>query len=117
MDPVFRMGSSGDGVLQIQLALKKIGYPLKGTGYFGAATYTAVRDYQARKGLTVDGEVGVETANALLSVKDRADVAHPEEVERPIWLQAGMQWLGTKEQPGKGDNKVILNWAKGQGGE
>lgn len=36
---------------------------------------------------------------------------------RPIWLTRAIGYIGTKEVPGAGDNPVILNWAKGQGGD
>ena len=37
--------------------------------------------------------------------------------QRPAWLQAGLQLIGTKEVPGTGDNKSIINWAKDEGGD
>lgn len=35
---------------------------------------------------------------------------------RPIWLIRAISYIGTKEFP-NGDNPVILNWAKGTGGD
>ena len=116
----FRLGSSGPVVKEIQLALAKLGYKLSGTGYFGNGTDTAVEDFQKRAGCEpVDGVVGNETATAI----DKAlagDLAAPPapvgEVERPLWLQAGLKLIGVKETLGVKDNSLIIDWAKDEGG-
>jgi peptidoglycan hydrolase-like protein with peptidoglycan-binding domain len=53
-------GSSGSAVTALQAALG-----IKQTGRFTAATKRAVRSFQRRSGLTVDGIVGPQTAAAL----------------------------------------------------
>jgi len=53
-------GSSGNAVSALQAALG-----IKQTGSFSAATARAVRAFQRRNGLTVDGIVGPQTARAL----------------------------------------------------
>jgi uncharacterized protein (TIGR02594 family) len=113
----YKLGSSGSPVRVIQLRLAALGFPLKGTGYFGNATDTAVETFQRGTGfLKVDGEVGSLTARAL----DNAalpTLAKLEEVKaRPLWLEAGLATLGTKEGPGSRDNPVIIDWAKDEGG-
>jgi uncharacterized protein (TIGR02594 family) len=115
----FRLNSSGEAVKQIQLALKSLGYPLNGTGYFGNATDTAVEDFQKRAGCTVDGVVGYDTAVAIdkaLAGNLAAPPAPVAEVERPLWLQAGLKYIGTKEAPGGADNRIIIDWAREEGG-
>jgi len=59
-------GSSGEKVMEIQRKLKQWGY-FEGsiTGNFGQQTYEAVRLFQRRNGLKVDGVVGPQTANAM----------------------------------------------------
>lgn len=57
---VFKKGSQGDGVKQIQLALG-----LKADGIFGVQTENAVIKFQKENGLYVDGVVGKKTLNAL----------------------------------------------------
>ncbi|MBQ7668568.1 MAG: spore cortex-lytic enzyme [Clostridia bacterium] len=59
-------GSSGNEVRQIQTKLKDWGY-YKGTvdGIYGYQTYQAVRNFQAKNGLTVDGIVGNATLKKL----------------------------------------------------
>lgn len=117
----FKLGSSGASVREMQMALARRGYPLHGTGYFGNATDTALTAFQKRAGLTPDGVLGVETATAL-DLADKANqtgipAATVAEVTRPLWFEAGLQLLGTKEKPGAGDNPVIIDWAKDLGGD
>lgn len=59
-------GSRGDEVTGIQKKLKQWGY-YKGNvdGVFGYQTYKAVRYFQYKNGLKVDGVVGPETLSAL----------------------------------------------------
>lgn len=64
--PVLRKGSSGDSVKELQELLNQYGAGLTVDGKFGAATDTAVRDYQATHGLVVDGVVGAATWDSLL---------------------------------------------------
>jgi uncharacterized protein (TIGR02594 family) len=115
-----RQGASGDAVKQLQLALKAIGYGLNGTGYFGPATDVAVETFQKRAGLHIDGIVGADTAKALDTAQGTPAVvqqAMPEEIGRPLWVEAGIKLLGTHEGAGAADNPEILDWAKDEGGE
>lgn len=61
-----RYGSSGAEVKQIQTKLKNWGY-YKGNvdGIFGSQTLKAVKDFQRKNGLAVDGIVGKKTLAAL----------------------------------------------------
>ncbi|MBE6747912.1 MAG: peptidoglycan-binding protein [Ruminococcaceae bacterium] len=58
-------GSSGDDVKKLQQALNSAGYSLEVDGKFGSKTQSAVRSYQQKNGLAVDGIVGVNTWNSL----------------------------------------------------
>ena len=62
----YRMGSSGDGVKEIQRRLSDWGY-YKGKvdGQFGALTQDAVIAFQRKHRITVDGVVGAQTAEKL----------------------------------------------------
>jgi uncharacterized protein (TIGR02594 family) len=109
-----KMGMQGEMVRALQQELAKRGYALKGTGFFGPATDTAVESFQKRYGLTVDGDVGPATAKAI----DAAPLTNSltqtvkEEISRPLWLEAGIKLIGTKEGVGAKDNKIIIDWAK-----
>lgn len=63
---VLEVGSRGDDVTKVQKRLIQYGY-MDGTadGRYGEATRDAVKYFQRKNGLTVDGKVGAETAAAL----------------------------------------------------
>ena len=67
--PTLRKGMSGAAVKELQTLLNKYGYGLTVDGNFGNKTYNALRQYQASNGLTVDGVCGPKTW-AALGVKD-----------------------------------------------
>ena len=60
-------GSDGPQVTTIQQRLKALGYLSRVTGHFGSDTDAAVRSFQKRNGLTVDGKVGPHTLSVLMS--------------------------------------------------
>lgn len=115
-----KMGMSGEVVRAAQLELAQRGYNLRGTGYFGSATDTAVSAFQKRYNVNpVDGEIGPLTAKAI----DAAPlgivlppITHTE-INRPLWVEAGLKLLGTHEGVGSADNKAIIDWAKDEGGD
>ncbi len=68
----YRKGDSGEMVSKIQTRLKKWGYYSgEVDGIFGSKTDEAVRYFQKKNGLTVDGIVGRQTL-AALGLKDTA---------------------------------------------
>ena len=117
-----KMGDTGPAVTALQLALRTLGYKLTGTGWFGPATDVAVSSFQKLANLKPDGEVGPATAQAIdqaVIQKKGGAVMRPEveaAIERPLWLEAGMKFIGLKEAPGSKDNKIIIDWAKDEGG-
>lgn len=65
---VFGLGSQGDCVRLIQQQLVNLGYNIGSRGvdgYFGQDTVNAVKAYQNKAGLPVDGAVGVQTWNSM----------------------------------------------------
>jgi len=61
-----KYGSTGAEVTKLQSQLKKLGYfSGKTTGYFGSVTKAALKKFQAKKSLAVDGILGVQTSKAL----------------------------------------------------
>ena len=70
--PLYRRGSKGEHIKQIQRRLKQLGhYRGKVDGGFGPGTEKAVRAFQRAQRLAVDGKVGVGTWAALFKVKTR----------------------------------------------
>ena len=73
--PPLSRGSTGSGVATVQELLYALGHVMPQTvttgradGIFGLETEAAVRKFQMRKGLQVDGQVGPRTLDALDSV-------------------------------------------------
>jgi tetratricopeptide (TPR) repeat protein len=66
---VFRLGSAGDGVQELQAALQKLGFDIGGPpdGRYGAGTRKAVQDFQRSNSLAADGIVGQQTIDAILN--------------------------------------------------
>ena len=61
-----RVGSRGDAVIQLQTKLQRWGYYDGAVdGIFGSGTQRAVIAFQKKNGLTADGIVGTQTAQAL----------------------------------------------------
>lgn len=58
-------GSRGSNVTELQKLLNQNGYTLDTDGIFGSKTQAAVKDYQKKNGLSVDGIVGKNTWGAL----------------------------------------------------
>lgn len=61
-----RQGSTVSAVRAAQVMLRSKGYGVTVDGRFGSQTNTAVRDFQSRNGLTVDGLVGRVTWRHLV---------------------------------------------------
>ena len=69
---------SGPDVVELIKLLNARGYGLKEDGLFGPAVEAAVKDYQGKNGLTVDGKVGPLTAAALTGDKLPEPQPEPE---------------------------------------
>lgn len=65
---LLKNGAKGDSVKWLQFELDRYGYNLTIDGIFGAKTTAAVKDYQKKNGLMVDGIVGKNTIKKLKSV-------------------------------------------------
>ena len=64
-DSIIKKGSKGESVKWLQYELNKHGYKLNIDGDFGKKTDEAVRDYQSKHNLEVDGIVGKITIRSL----------------------------------------------------
>ena len=67
--PTLRKGASGNITKLLQEKLVKLGYTTNGVdGIFGNGTYSAVREFQKTRGLSIDGVVGQNTWRKLLNL-------------------------------------------------
>jgi peptidoglycan hydrolase-like protein with peptidoglycan-binding domain len=65
---VLRKGMRGQDIKTLQTWLSELGFPVSQTGYFGAATKAAVKQFQRSHHLSpASGTVGAKTAAALLA--------------------------------------------------
>lgn len=105
-----RQGASGETVRAMQLALRNLGYPLTGTGYFGPATDTAVEDFQRKHRLSVDGVVTEATARAIEEeLLIAAGPAADRREQPPLWLSVSLSHVGLKEVGGSGNNAELVD--------
>lgn len=65
------LGVSGDDVTKMQQRLVELKYLRSATGYFGSDTENAIKNFQKRNWLTVDGKAGINTLNKLYSSSAR----------------------------------------------
>ena len=65
VNSILRMGNRGPQVVALQDTLNGAGYSLDSDGIYGKKTESAVKDYQKKNGLVVDGIVGKETWGSL----------------------------------------------------
>ena len=66
---VYKLGSKGDAVSDIQLALRRAGYQdVTMDGYYGPKTQAAVKAFQQSRGIGNDGVVGPVTMAKLREV-------------------------------------------------
>jgi peptidoglycan hydrolase-like protein with peptidoglycan-binding domain len=84
LDEPVRPGDEGWLVLQLQQALKDVGFDLKVDGKFGPHTTNCVTSFQMQEGLQVDGVVGPQTWAKLADAKPRK----PYEPESPEYDDA-----------------------------
>ena len=86
--PTIKLGSKGSDVKKAQQLLTAKGYSCGAAGAdgdFGAATYNAVKKFQATNGLEADGIVGAKTWAALLKTEQTKPEKEPEkEPEEPV---------------------------------
>lgn len=102
---ILRIGQSGPDVKYYQLQLKRRGYPLTGTGYFGNQTDTAVEDFQRKNGLKVDGIIGEKTS-ALLKERTITPTSPSDPI--PLWLSYSLANVGLREAPGSRNNAELV---------
>ena len=111
-----RRGSTGDDVIAVQKRLKQWGYYDGAVdGIFGYATERAVRWFQQKNGLTVDGVVGEKTAAAMgLNLASTVSSA-AKPASGDVYLLAQCIYSESRGEPYKGQvavGAVVLNRVK-----
>lgn len=102
-------------IKEIQKALKAAGFdPGPVDGIWGRKTIVALRDFQAKKGLEVDGVAGPKTLAALFAgtVVPAGTAARAPGGTPIVWFEEAKRLLGTREKPGVASNQTILQWAE-----
>jgi hypothetical protein len=64
---LLKLNSRNDAVKMLQELLNETGYNIPATGYFGQATDRAVREFQSKNNLVVDGIVYTKTWTTLIN--------------------------------------------------
>ena len=109
---LLRFGSEGDDVKELQENLIKLGYDLGKSGAdgdFGTKTLIAVKDFQEKHNLTVDGIVGSATKKAIKEainkMSENAIIVPEEELE----IETGMEVMLTNDAIFT-NGKSIASW-------
>ena len=109
---VVKQGSRGEIVRQIQTKLKNWGYYTGGVdGIFGSKTTSAVKSFQRKNKLAVDGIVGKKTANAM-GVKLSSSSSGSSQTSGDLYLMARAVYGEARGEPYQGKvavAAVILN--------
>ena len=101
--PVLRLGSTGQDVQDLQLRLAELRY-FDGTadGRYGLDTQTAIREFQEKNGLTMDGIAGRETQDLLYSSAARAKVVSAtSDGEEYLLLKTGASGFEVRKLQGR----------------
>lgn len=99
-------GSKGSEVKKLQEELNKQGYKLDVDGIYGNKTQSAVRDYQSKNGLSVDGIAGVQTTGALYKAPFNA--VTPQTTETAA--QAAVKPTYTQSSDIAAAKKAVKDW-------
>lgn len=75
---MIRRGDEGYGVEEVQKILKEKGYNIETSGVFDYKTENVVKEFQRDRNIKVDGIVGIETSEELMS--DNEDVVKTQKV-------------------------------------
>jgi peptidoglycan hydrolase-like protein with peptidoglycan-binding domain len=74
---VLKLGDSGTDVVELQVALMKIGYELTADGKFGPGTEAVVANFQTRNAIQATKQVGATTMAAIRKVAQSAATVAP----------------------------------------
>ena len=111
---LYKRGSSGDMVREIQTRLKNWGYYSGAVdGVYGSGTEEAVRLFQRKNGLSVDGQVGNQTLAALgITPSSSGNSGNQTASDSDLYLLARVISAEARGEPYSGQvavGAVILN--------
>ena len=92
-------GMEGTDIDSFQRVLKELGYLSKVTGYYGTETIDAVKAFQERNGLSIDGKAGEKTFNLIYSPNAKPSATKAKEERRRANINTMIQVA--KDQVGK----------------
>jgi len=105
---------ASNSIKKIQQALQLKGFdPGEIDGVWGRNSIRAVKQFQAEKGLEVDGIVGPNTRAALFGETATADAAANMLASSTImlpWFEEAKHLIGLSQMD-DGDNPIIMDWA------
>ena len=109
---LYKKGSSGEVVTQVQTRLKNWGYYFGSVdGVYGSKTEEAVRYFQRKNGLSVDGQVGNQTL-AALGLNPSSTVSTGQNQSGDLYLLARLISAEARGEPYVGQvavGAVVLN--------
>ena len=109
---LYKTGSSGEVVTQVQTRLKNWGYYFGSVdGVYGSKTEEAVRYFQRKNGLSVDGQVGNQTL-AALGLNPSGTVSTGQNQSGDLYLLARLISAEARGEPYVGQvavGAVVLN--------
>lgn len=108
----FRVGDSGSSVRTLQKQLVAAGYSLKVDGAYGKQTASAVRKFQKKKHLAVDGVVGPVTYEALTG-KKMPRTTKPKAAALATDKKSGAKIAQMEEEPVSKEQKKVSKKKKG----
>ena len=87
-------------------------YGLIVDGQEGPGTNNAIIEFKRRHGLNPRATVGPMTMTALFSENAKSAPKPKPKKGEPAWLAEARRLVGTREVRGKGNNPIIMDWAK-----
>ncbi len=110
---LYKKGSTGDVVAEVQTRLKKWGYYFGVVdGVYGSKTEEAVRFFQRKNGLNADGQVGNQTLAALGISPQSGQVSAMQDQSGDLYLLARLISAEARGEPYVGQvavGAVVLN--------
>ncbi len=134
--PKVERGAKGPRVIALQYLLRNRGYKVAADGKFAFATESAVRRFQAKNRLKVDGKLGWQSweaitpdlkrgakGNAVRALQTLLNFTHPKVAQDGFFgpetqkIVAKIQWNGAGSDPDQGEGEARVQiWCFAAGG-